>query len=371
MRRRDLACWAPVALSSALSGSPILARAGPGSLNLPLVGLAPSLARASPEPLLLPSIGLGTCCDDADEAFRLILQGLAAGYRLIDTAGHYASEPAVGAALDEAVVRGILRSRRDVTVCTKIWFTEMGCACAVAARLAKGSARWFGSAACGEAVRRWRARLHSLAPLCTRRYEKTIGAARSSLGNLHTDQIDLLLVHFPGSPDAVQDPRRNRELRASTWRALEALRDDGLVRCIGVSNWSRRHLRETLASCRIPPAVLQTEVHPRYQQEELRGDCRSAGIQVMAHCPLGHGSPALLRDPTLARIAAECGQTPAQVALRWSVQKGLVSLPHSSTAGRLRENLGALGFELGPAAMAELDGLEAGDRAAFNPALIA
>lgn len=358
MRRRDLACLAPVALSSALSGSTILARASTEPLVLQSIGVAPILARSGPEPLILPPIGLGTCCDDANEASRLILQGLEAGYRLIDTAGHYDSEPAVGTALDEAVERGLVRSRRDVAVCTKIWFTEMGCVCAMAARLARGSARW-------------RARSERRAPLCTRRYDKTIAAARRSLENLRTDQIDLLLVHFPGSPDAVQDPRRNRELRASTWRALEALHDDGLVRCIGVSNWSRKHLRETMASCRLPPAVLQTEVHPRYQQEELRGDCLAAGIQVMAHCPLGHGSPALLRNPTLARIAAECGRTPAQVALRWSVQKGLVPLPHGSTAERLRENLGALGFELRPAAIAEIDVLEAGDRAAFNPALIA
>jgi diketogulonate reductase-like aldo/keto reductase len=222
-----------------------------------------------------------------------------------------------------------------------------------------------------EGAPRNRARPHTHIPPCTRRYDQTIAAARRSLANLRTDQIDLLLIHFPGSPDAVQEPKRNRELRASTWRALEALYDDGIVRCIGVSNWTRKHLRETLASCRVPPAVLQTEVHPRYQQEELRGDCRSAGIKVMAHCPLAHGSPALLRDPTLAQIAAECGKTPAQVVLRWSVQKELVPLPHASTAARLRENYGALGFELSSVAMAEIDGMEAGDRAAFNPALIA
>jgi diketogulonate reductase-like aldo/keto reductase len=120
MRRRDFA----IALSSStLSTSPFLARASSEQLVPPS---SPILASSSTAPLLFPSIGLGTCCDTADEAFNLILQGLEAGYRLIDTAGHYDSEPAVGAALDKAIERGILRSRREVAVCTKIWFADMG-----------------------------------------------------------------------------------------------------------------------------------------------------------------------------------------------------------------------------------------------------
>jgi len=310
--RRDLASYilAPALLASSLA----------------FRGAAP--ARAAVVPLTLPPLGLGTCCDEADEASRLVLRGLEAGFRLIDTAGHYDSEPAVGEAIGQAVERGVLRSRSDVTVCTKLWFTEMG-------------------------------------------YDRAVAAARRSLNNLGVDQLDLLLIHFPGAPDAVQDPKRNREVRASTWRALETLQADGLVRSIGVSNWSRRHLREMLATCRVPPTVLQTEVHPRYQQEELLNDCLKAGVRVMAHCPLAHGSRLLLRDPTLARIAAECGRTPAQVALRWSVQKGLVPVPHASSIQRMRENLGTLEFELSPACMASIDALEAGDRAAFNPSLIA
>eukprot|EP00967_Tisochrysis_lutea_P145566 scaffold273433_cov28-Tisochrysis_lutea.AAC.1 len=313
--------------SSPIGRREVGARLGPLGLASLLSSHTLPPARAGAD-LVLPPIGLGTCCDDAPTALHLVSLGLQAGYRLIDTAGHYDSEPAVGAAIDKAVEHGILRDKGEVTVCTKIWFTEMG-------------------------------------------YDKTIAAARRSLENLRSDQIDLLLVHFPGSPDSVQDPKRNRELRASTWRALETLRDDGLVRSIGVSNWSRRHLRETLATCRIHPSVMQTEVHPRHQQEELREDCRAAGIKVMAHCPLAHGSPLLLGDPTLMRIANNYGKSPAQIALRWSLQKGVIPLPHGSSKTRITENLGALSFELSASSMASIDGLEVGDRAAFNPSLIA
>ena len=313
----------------------VLTRRQTAGLLAPLVassGTLPGLkpATAASTPSALPFIGLGTCCDDADTAERLVLAGLEAGYRLIDTAAHYDSEPAVGAALAAAVDRGVLRRSSEVTVCTKVWFSDMG-------------------------------------------YDATIASARRSLERLREERLGLLLIHFPGSPDAVQDPKRNRALRASTWRALEDLQRDGLVRDIGVSNWSRRHLREMLATCRTPPAVLQTELHPRCQQPELREDCDAAGIKVLAHCPLAHGAASLLRDPTLCAVADRVGRSAAQVALRWSVQSGVVPLPHGSSAARLRENLAAAAddFELDAAAMASLASLDAEERQAFNPALIA
>ena len=126
-----------------------------------------------------------------------MLQALAAGYTLLDTAAHYGSEVAVAPAIDEAIARGYL-DKRDLTVVTKIWFDSMG-------------------------------------------YEKALASARRSLANLCADRLDTLLVHFPGPPDAIQEPRRNAQLRAETWRALEALQADGLVATIGISNYNRRH----------------------------------------------------------------------------------------------------------------------------------
>ena len=162
-----------------------------------LVGAAAALsipreyAMASQPSLDLPSIGLGTCCDEAEVARDLIVDGLAAGFRLLDTSSHYPSESVVGEAIEIAEARGIVR-RRDVTVCTKVWFDDMG-------------------------------------------YEPALASAVRSLSRLRAEQLDLLLIHFPGTIDAVQEPKRNSEVRRATWRALEQLQADGRVRNIGIS----------------------------------------------------------------------------------------------------------------------------------------
>ena len=144
---------------------------------------------------------------------------------------------------------------------------------------------------------------------------------------------------------------------------------------IGVSNWTPRHLRETLASCTTRPSVLQTELHPRLQQRELVAAARAAGVRtIMAHCPLAHGSPALLRDPTLQRLALARGDgcTPAMLSLRWSIDRGLVPVPKASSPARLAENLRAATM---PPLSAEesdaIDALDADDRQSFDPRLIA
>ena len=182
---------------------------------------------------------------------------------------------------------------------------------------------------------------------------------------------DVFLVHFPGTIDAVQDPKRNRQLRADTWRALETLQRDGVATRIGVSNWTRRHLKETLASCQIKPELLQVEFHPRLQQSALLADAADAGIKVMAACPLATGADALLADPLLARVATRYGRTPAQVALRWAVQRGVLPIPKATSAARLRENLGALDFSLdgGPSGSSDAESATSADAPAASPLL--
>jgi diketogulonate reductase-like aldo/keto reductase len=142
-------------------------------------------------------LGLGSCCDEYAAAFATVLEGVRAGYRLIDTAAHYDSEPAVGAALAEARGRGLIASGEVCTV-TKIWFDDMG-------------------------------------------YEPALASAMRSMDNLQTERLDALLIHFPGSVDAVQSPARNRKLRADTWRACETLLSDGRVRRIGLSSAHLAH----------------------------------------------------------------------------------------------------------------------------------
>jgi 2,5-diketo-D-gluconate reductase A len=234
-------------------------------------------------------------------------------------------------------------------------------------------------------------------------YEATLASAEASRRALRTDALDVLLIHFPGSIDAVQSPAANRRARAETWRALERLHADGRAKRIGaraarlarslrrararprprrpaaraplagVSNWTRRHLRELLGAGGVRPHVLQTEVHPRLQQAELLADARAAGIPtLMGYCPLAAGAPALLAHTTLADLAARRGCTPAQLALRWAVDSGVTPIPKASSDARLRENLAALALPpLDAAERAAIDGLEAGDRCSFDPALIA
>ena len=312
--------------------SPYIDRRQAVSASLLSLGVAPlshwSTAAAASE--AWPIIGLGTCCEEPAAVAAMVVSGVEAGFRLVDTAAHYPGESGVGDALISLEERGAVRPG-EVQVCSKVWFDEMG-------------------------------------------YEPALSSARGSLARLRRERLDVLLVHFPGSPDARQDPKANRLRRAETWRALETLQADGYVKTIGVSNWTRRHLRETLASCRVPPQLMQTEVHPLLPQIELREDCAAAGIRVMAHCPLAHGAPALLRHPTLRALGEARGATPAQVALRWAVQRGVLPVPHASSAARQRENLLAAlepTFELTPAELARVDALETGERVAFDPGLIA
>eukprot|EP00965_Chrysotila_dentata_P160001 5283943-Pleurochrysis_carterae.AAC.15 len=126
-----------------------------------------------------------------------------------------------------------------------------------------------------------------------------------------------------------------------------------------------------MLSCRTPPSVLQTEVHPRCQPSDLLDACAEQQIKVMAYCPLAHGATTLLKSPSLLRVASEAGRTPSQIVLRWSMQKGLVPIPHSSSFARMRENLAALDFKLSGSQMAILDAMDVAERASFDPSKIA
>ena len=148
-------------------------------------------------------------------------------------------------------------------------------------------------------------------------------------------------------------------------RALERLRDEGRARAIGVSNFMPRHLRELIATCNEPPSVNQVELSPFLQQRELRALCGANGIVVEAYSPLTKG--ARLAHPVVVRVASELRRTPAQVLLRWGLQKGLVVLPKSTRAERLSENLAALDFMLPDDAMASLDALDEGLVTGWDP----
>lgn len=316
-------------LSTVLDRRTLITAAAVSSIST--ISQPTSALSASTRPLTLPRIGLGTCCDGYDTSYATALDGIRMGYSLIDTAAHYDSEAAVGAALVEAKKQGLDQPR----YVTKLWFDDLG-------------------------------------------YSNAISAAERSMASLQTECLDILLIHFPGSVDAVQSPSKNRKLREDTWRALETLQADGRCRTIGVSNWTRRHLKETLATCQVKPQILQTELHPRLPQVELIDYAREHGIRdIMAHCPLAHGSPNLLNSPVLKQLADERGNgcSPAQLCLRWSIDHGFIPIPKASSERRLQENLAAAALSpLTPAELRAIDALEsfsADARVSFDPALVA
>jgi methylglyoxal/glyoxal reductase len=260
----------------------------------------------------IPRLGLGVYLAGAGRATEdAVRWALEAGYRHIDTASVYRNEPEVGVALRDAIQAGQIE-REEVFVCTKLWNDNHGS-------------------------------------------EAALRAFDVSLRRLGLEYVDLYLIHWPVE-----------RLRRESWRALEHILAEGRARAIGVSNYTVRHLTELLDHANIIPAVNQVELHPFLQQRELVEFCEKAGIVVEAYSPLTKGQK--LGDPQLAAIAAETGRTPAQVLIRWSLQKGCVVIPKSSNERRLVENATVFDFELSEAQMAGLDALEANLHTAWDPA---
>lgn len=257
--------------------------------------------------IAMPRLALGVFRSGAGDGTRAaVLAGLQAGYRHIDTAAIYRNEAEVGEAIRASGV-----PRADLFVTTKLWNDDHG-------------------------------------------YDSTLRACERSLAALALDYLDLYLVHWP-----VPDQRR------ATWRAMEHLLAQGRCRAIGVSNYMPRHLDELLSDAQVPPAINQFEIHPFLQQRVVVEHCRAMGIAVAAYSPLTKGRR--LGDPTLVAIAQRVGRTPAQVLLRWSLQKGYIVVAKSAARTRIEENRGAQEFVLDAMTMAELDALEDGTRTAWDP----
>lgn len=239
----------------------------------------------------LPGIGLGTWPMNDTQAEQAVRDALRAGYRLVDTATNYRNETGVG--------RGIAGSglpRGEIVVTTKLPGRHHG-------------------------------------------YEETLASFEESRRRLGLDYVDLYLIHWP-------NPRVGRYV--DSWKAMVKLREEGLVRSIGVSNFTAEHIGRIEKETGVLPAVNQIELHPLFPQEELRAFHADKGIVTESWSPLGRGSR-ILDDPTVITVAEALGVTPAQVVLRWHVQLGAVPIPKSADPARQRENLDVFGFELGPA----------------------
>ena len=245
----------------------------------------------------IPQLGLGVYrSPNGMETFETVRYALETGYRHVDTARIYHNEADVGAALRASGV-----PREQVFVTTKLWESDQG-------------------------------------------YDSAIAAYHESLRLMGLEYVDLFLIHWPL-------PGKRRY----SWMALETLLEEGRVRAIGVSNYVVRHLEELLGHARYLPAVNQIELSPyNYEQRRPTLDlCAAQGIAIEAYSPLTKGRK--LGDPRLASIGAGYGVSPAQVLIRWGLQKGAIVLVKSNRPERIRQNADVFGFALSAADMAPLD----------------
>jgi 2,5-diketo-D-gluconate reductase A len=238
----------------------------------------------------IPQFGFGVFLIRPEDTVEAAAAALQAGYRHIDTAEMYGNEKEVG----EAIARSGL-DREEVFVTSKL-------------------------------------------NNASHRPDDARKAFDQTLGALGSDYVDLFLIHWPL-------PTRYGGDYVSTWQVLEGFYRDGRARSVGVSNFQPHHLRRLHQECDIPPAVDQIEVHPYLTQPEVRAFCAQHQIAVEAWSPLARGGK-VLDDPTIVSIAREVGKSPAQVVLRWHIERGDIVFPKSVTPARIRENIDIFDFEL-------------------------
>jgi 2,5-diketo-D-gluconate reductase A len=258
----------------------------------------------------IPQLGFGVFQIPPEETAEAVRLALETGYRHIDTAEMYANERGVAEGIRAAGV-----DRGEVFVTSK---------------LDNGFHR----------------------PDDARR------AFEQTLVELDTDHVDLFLIHWPL-------PTRYDGDYVSTWKTLEELEADGRARSIGVSNFQVAHLQRLAAEADVPPAVNQIELHPYFRNEEVRAYGEEHGIRTEAWAPIAQG--AVVDDPDVAAVAERVGRTPAQVVLRWHVQRGSIVFPKSTTPERIRENFAIFDFELSAEDMAAIDALDRGEEGRRGP----
>jgi alcohol dehydrogenase (NADP+) len=284
----------------------------------------------------LPALGLGTWKSAPGAVYAAVKEAMAIGYRHIDCAPAYQNEPEVGKAVAEAIDSAMV-ARTDLWLTSKLWNDAH-------------------------------------AP------EQVQPALEKTLADLRVDFLDLYLIHWPVVfKPGVMFPRRGEDYIALdalpislTWKALEDCVTQGLVRNIGVCNFSVSKLDALCRQASIRPAMNQIELHPYLQQGTMLEFCRENGIQVTAYSPLGSGDrpagmkksgePTLLDNPVIQRVAAKHGVTPAQVLLAWGLSRKTVVIPKSVHPERMRQNLAAAQLVLDAQDVADIATLDRGYR---------
>ena len=232
----------------------------------------------------MPILGLGVArMAEGAETEQAVLWALEAGYRLIDTAKIYGNEASVGRAVKKSGI-----AREEIFVTTKLWPNE---------------------------------------------FFRVKTACQKSLDKLGLGYIDLYLIHWPAPL-----------VKRGIWKDFEKLYAAGLVRSIGVSNYSVKQLQALAETANIPPAVNQVLFHPFSHKKELLNCCKSKNIALEAYSPLAKGRR--LNNPVIAKIAKKYAKTPAQIMIRWSLQHGLIAIPKSSNKKRIFENTAVFDFEI-------------------------
>ncbi|TQJ31608.1 aldo/keto reductase [Microbacterium sp. SLBN-146] len=252
----------------------------------------------------IPQLGYGVFKVPPAETEKVVLEALELGYRHIDTAAIYGNEEGVGAAIAKSGI-----PRDEIFLTTKLWNDRQG----------------------GDEPR---------------------AALEESLTKLGVDYVDLYLIHWPAPANGTF---------VNAWKQLAALNEGEAIRSIGVSNFLVEHLEAIHGETGVLPAVNQIELHPAYQQRDVVAWCADHGVHIEAWGPLGQGKYDLFGVPAVHDAASAHDRTPAQVVLRWHIQKGNIVFPKSVKADRLRENFRIFDFALSDAEMSAIDAIDPGD----------
>ena len=249
----------------------------------------------------MPVLGFGVFqVADPKVCEESVLTAIRHGYRLIDTAAVYGNEAAVGAAIRRCGV-----PREELFITTKLWVQDAG-------------------------------------------YEEAKAAFAASLQRLGLDYLDLYLIHRPFGD------------YYGAWRAMEELYEEGKIRAIGVSNFGSDRLVDLIMNNRIRPAVNQIECHPFFQQEAAREICREYGVQVEAWAPFAEGKRGIFQNEILTKIGKKYGKSPAQVILRWNIDRGVIVIPKSTHEERISQNIDVFDFRLTKEDMDEIAAMDGG-----------
>lgn len=258
----------------------------------------------------IPQLGLGVFLVDPAEAERIVFDALEVGYRHIDTAMIYKNEEGVGRAIAKSGI-----PREELFITTKLWNSDQG----------TDSAR---------------------------------AALDTSLEKLGLDYVDLYLIHWPA-------PKYGKHVES--WQTLVELRESGKARSIGVSNFMQTHLDDLAQVSDVVPVVNQVELHPAFQQRELRAFQEPRGTLTEAWGPLGQGKYELAELPGLAEIAERHGKSVQQVAIRWHLQEGIIVFPKTTKRERMIENAEVFDFELSADEMATIAAADRDQRVGAHP----